>query len=76
MTFPNLLLPGFNPDPSVVAVGGAYYLVTSTFEYLLGILVYRSTDLADWTHTSATWRPGPQAGWRTSPTLPAAASPH
>ena len=34
MTFPNPLLPGFNPDPSVVAVDGAYYLVTSTFEYL------------------------------------------
>jgi len=45
MTFPNPLIPGFNPDPSVVAVGGAYYLVTSTFEYLPGIPVYRSTDL-------------------------------
>ena len=50
MTFPNPLIPGFNPDPSVVAVDGAYYLVTSTFEYLPGIPVYRSTDLTDWTH--------------------------
>ena len=50
MTFPNPLLPGFNPDPSVVAVDGVYYLVTSTFEYLPGIPVYRSTDLTDWTH--------------------------
>jgi len=48
--FPNPLIPGFNPDPSVVAVGGAYYLVTSTFEYLPGLPVYRSTDLTDWTH--------------------------
>jgi xylan 1,4-beta-xylosidase len=50
MKFPNPLIPGFNPDPSVVAVGGAYYLVTSTFEYLPGLPVYRSTDLTDWTH--------------------------
>jgi xylan 1,4-beta-xylosidase len=50
MTFPNPLLPGFNPDPSVVAVEGTYYLVTSTFEYLPGIPVYRSTDLTEWTH--------------------------
>jgi len=28
------LIPGFNPDPSIVAVDGVYYLVTSTFEYL------------------------------------------
>jgi xylan 1,4-beta-xylosidase len=50
MTFPNPLIPGFNPDPSVVLAGGAYYLVTSTFEYLPGIPVYRSTDLVTWTH--------------------------
>jgi beta-xylosidase len=50
MTLPNPLIPGFNPDPSVVLAEGAYYLVTSTFEYLPGIPVYRSTDLADWTH--------------------------
>jgi xylan 1,4-beta-xylosidase len=47
--WPNPLISGFNPDPSVVLVDGVYYLVTSTFEYLPGIPVYRSTDLADWT---------------------------
>jgi len=47
---PNPLIPGFSPDPSVVLADGAYYLVTSTFEYLPGIPVYRSTDLATWTH--------------------------
>ena len=31
-------------------VDGVYYLVTSTFEYLPGIPVYRSTDLVEWTH--------------------------
>jgi beta-xylosidase len=49
MRFPNPLIPGFSPDPSVVAAGGVYYLVTSTFEYLPGIPVYRSTDLVTWT---------------------------
>jgi xylan 1,4-beta-xylosidase len=47
---PNPLLSGFNPDPSIVLADGAYYLVTSTFEYLPGIPVYRSTDLVTWTH--------------------------
>ena len=50
MTVPNPLIPGFNPDPSIVLADGAYYLVTSTFEYLPGIPVYRSTDLVSWRH--------------------------
>ena len=50
MRFPNPLISGFNPDPSVVLADGVYYLVTSTFEYLPGIPVYRSTDLVTWTH--------------------------
>ena len=50
MRFPNPLIPGFNPDPSVVLADGVYYPVTSTFEYLPGIPVYRSTDLVTWTH--------------------------
>jgi beta-xylosidase len=44
----NPLLPGFHPDPSIVQVDGAYYLVTSTFEYLPGLPVHRSTDLVSW----------------------------
>ena len=44
------LIPGFNPDPSIVLVDGWYYLVTSTFEYLPGLPVYRSTDLVQWEH--------------------------
>ncbi|GAB6902666.1 glycoside hydrolase family 43 protein [Kineosporia succinea] len=47
-TYPNPLLPGFNPDPSVVRVEDTYYLVTSTFEYLPGMPVYRSTDFVQW----------------------------
>jgi xylan 1,4-beta-xylosidase len=48
MTYPNPLIPGFYPDPSVVKVGADYYLATSTFEYLPGIPVFHSTDLAHW----------------------------
>ena len=47
---PNPLLSGFNPDPSIVLADGAYHLVTSTFEYLPAIAVYRSTDLVTWAH--------------------------
>ncbi|MGY1808640.1 family 43 glycosylhydrolase [Blastococcus sp. SYSU D00669] len=46
----NPLVPGFHPDPSIVGVDGTYYLVTSSFEYLPGLPVYRSTDLATWAH--------------------------
>ena len=34
--YPNPLIAGFYPDPSVVRVGDDYYLATSTFEYLPG----------------------------------------
>jgi xylan 1,4-beta-xylosidase len=47
-TFPNPLLNGFHPDPSVVRVGDAWYLATSTFEYLPGIPIHRSTDFVEW----------------------------
>ncbi len=47
--YPNPLIPGFNPDPSVVRVGDDYYLATSTFEYLPAIPIYHSTDFVTWT---------------------------
>jgi xylan 1,4-beta-xylosidase len=43
---PNPLLPGFNPDPSCVQVSDWYYAVTSTFEHLPALPIYRSRDLA------------------------------
>lgn len=45
---PNPVLPGYHADPSVCRVGGIYYLITSTCEYLPGIPVYRSPDLVSW----------------------------
>ncbi|MFH8251416.1 family 43 glycosylhydrolase [Microbacterium sp. B2969] len=47
-TLYNPLLGGFHPDPSVVKVGDAWYLATSTFEYLPGIPIHRSTDFETW----------------------------
>lgn len=47
--YPNPLIPGFNPDPSVVKVGDDYYLATSTFEYLPAIPIYHSRDFGEWT---------------------------
>ncbi len=48
MRLPNPLIHGFNPDPSIVKVGDDYLMVTSTFEYVPGLPVYRSTDLDGW----------------------------
>lgn len=47
-TFINPVLPGFYSDPSVCKVGEDYYMVTSTFEYFLGVPVFHSKDLVNW----------------------------
>ena len=44
----NPILSGCYPDPSICRVGADFYLVTSTFEYLPGLPVWHSTDLASW----------------------------
>ena len=44
----NPVLPGFQPDPSIVRVGEDFYLVNSTFAWFPGIPVYRSRDLVNW----------------------------
>ena len=44
----NPILPGFHPDPSVVAVGADYYLINSSFHYFPGVPVYHSRDLQNW----------------------------
>jgi xylan 1,4-beta-xylosidase len=45
----NPILPGFNPDPSIVRVGDDYYIATSTFEWYPGVQIHQSSDLANWT---------------------------
>jgi alpha-N-arabinofuranosidase len=44
----NPVIPGMNPDPSVMRVGSEYYLVTSSFEYFPSCPVYHSYDLVHW----------------------------
>jgi len=46
--FRNPVLPGFQPDPSIVRVGDDFYLVNSTFAWFPGIPVYHSRDLVHW----------------------------
>lgn len=44
----NPVLPGFNPDPSILRVGSDYFIAVSTFEWFPGILIYHSKDLKNW----------------------------
>jgi xylan 1,4-beta-xylosidase len=44
----NPILPGFNPDPSIVRVGDEYYIATSTFEWYPGVQIHHSRDLVHW----------------------------
>ena len=44
----NPILPGFNPDPSIVRVGDDYYIATSTFEWFPGVQLHHSRDLVNW----------------------------
>jgi len=44
----NPILPGFNPDPSIIRVGEDYYIATSTFEWFPGVQIHHSRDLIHW----------------------------
>jgi xylan 1,4-beta-xylosidase len=44
----NPILPGFNPDPSIVRVGEDYFVATSTFEWFPGVQLHHSRDLVSW----------------------------
>ncbi len=44
----NPILKGFNPDPSIVRIGGDYYIATSTFEWFPGVQIHHSRDLVHW----------------------------
>ena len=57
--FRNPILPGFQPDPSIVRVGKDFYLVNSTFSWYPGLPIYHSTDLVNWKQIgNAIDRPG------------------
>lgn len=44
----NPVLPGFNPDPSIIRAGDDYYIATSTFEWFPGVQIHHSKDLIHW----------------------------
>lgn len=44
----NPVLRGFYPDPSILRVGGDYYIATSTFEWFPGVSLLHSRDLRHW----------------------------
>lgn len=44
----NPILPGFNPDPSILRVGDDYYIATSTFQWYPGVQIHHSKDLVNW----------------------------
>ena len=47
-TISNPVLPGFNPDPSILRVGDDYYIATSTFEWFPGVQIHHSRNLVNW----------------------------
>ena len=48
MNIKNPVLPGFNPDPSILRVNDDYYIATSTFEWFPGVQIHHSRDLVHW----------------------------
>jgi len=48
MQIQNPVLPGFNPDPSIIRVDDTYYIATSTFEWFPGVRIHESKDLVHW----------------------------
>ncbi len=48
MNIINPILPGFNPDPSILRVDNDYYIATSTFEWFPGVQIHHSKDLIHW----------------------------
>jgi beta-xylosidase len=47
-TIANPILPGFNPDPSIIRVGEDCYNTASTFEWFPGVQIHHSRDLVNW----------------------------
>ncbi len=63
----NPVLRGFHADPSFCRVGEVYYIATSTFEWYPGVLIYRSTDLQNWSLAGRPLRRAAQLDMRGNP---------
>ncbi|AWB45498.1 glycoside hydrolase 43 family protein [Paenibacillus sp. CAA11] len=46
----NPVLRGFNPDPCMIRVEDTYYIAVSSFEWLPGVRIYKSSNLLEWEH--------------------------
>jgi xylan 1,4-beta-xylosidase len=46
--FRNPVIPGFQPDPSILRVGNDFYVVNSSFGWFPGLPIYHSRDLVNW----------------------------
>ena len=53
MMIHNPVLPGFNPDPCIFRDAERYYIAVSTFEWMPGVRVYASDDLAHWRYETS-----------------------
>ena len=52
-TFLNPIVAGDRPDPTILKDGDVYYMTFSSFDAVPGIVIWRSTDLVNWTPLSA-----------------------
>jgi xylan 1,4-beta-xylosidase len=48
MKIKNPIIPGFNPDPSILRVNDDFYIANSTFEWFPGVQIHHSKDLVNW----------------------------
>lgn len=48
MKIENPVLTGFHADPSMIRVGGTYYIANSTFEWFPGVRLHESQDMVHW----------------------------
>ena len=52
MKINNPIIPGYNPDPSILKHGDDYFIAVSTFEWMSGVRIYHSKDLVNWDYYS------------------------
>ncbi|MFN4184290.1 MAG: family 43 glycosylhydrolase [Hyphomonas sp.] len=52
-TFLNPVFSGDRPDPSVLRDGNTYYMTFSTFDAYPGLMIWKSTDLINWSPVTA-----------------------
>ncbi len=51
-TFQNPLFAGDYPDPTILRVGGDFYMTHTSYSYAPGLVVWHSRDLVNWTPIS------------------------